>query len=56
MDGHHLYERADYALYFGKQNHRGGAVLDPHGLACGYNVRTFVTLRALAQVRAVLTI
>ena len=27
MDGHHLYERADYALYFGKQNHRGGAVL-----------------------------
>jgi diguanylate cyclase (GGDEF)-like protein len=27
MDGHHLYERADYALYFGKQNHRGAAVL-----------------------------
>jgi diguanylate cyclase (GGDEF)-like protein len=27
MDGHHLYERADYALYFGKQNHRGGPVL-----------------------------
>jgi diguanylate cyclase (GGDEF)-like protein len=27
MDGHHLYERADYALYYGKQNHRGGAVL-----------------------------
>ncbi|WP_374544447.1 putative bifunctional diguanylate cyclase/phosphodiesterase [Rhodoblastus sp.] len=27
MDAHHLYERADYALYFGKQNHRGGPVL-----------------------------
>ena len=27
MDAHRLYERADYALYFGKQNRRGEAVL-----------------------------
>ena len=33
----------------------GGAILDRHGLACGYNARTFVTLRALAQVRNVIT-
>lgn len=27
MDAHRLYERADYALYFGKQNRRGEAIL-----------------------------
>jgi hypothetical protein len=35
---------------------KGGGHLDAQGLACGYNVRNFVTLRMLAQVReAVMT-
>jgi hypothetical protein len=31
--------------------YRGGGILDEHGLQCGYNVKNFVTLRMLKQVR-----
>jgi hypothetical protein len=32
--------------------YKGGGVLDESGLQCGYNAKNFVTLRALAMVRA----
>jgi hypothetical protein len=34
---------------------RGAAILDAEGLRCGYNVRNYVTLRALARLREVVT-
>jgi diguanylate cyclase (GGDEF)-like protein len=47
MDAHRLYERADYALYFGKQHQRGEAVLfsSDHESKMLFNARIELALR-----------